>query len=91
MAARFGMKLNVSGVYVYKVIAGGPLDQAGLRHGDVITQVGDTTIEAFTDLQDALSKARPGDTVTVTFNRNGSSQSANVVLQEAPADEEDNQ
>ena len=91
MAARFGMKLDVSGVYVYKVIAGGPLGQAGLRHGDVITQVGDTTIEAFTDLQDALSKARPGDTVTVTFNRNGSSQSANVVLQEAPADEEDNQ
>ena len=91
MAARFGMKLDVSGVYVYKVIAGGPLDQAGLRHGDVITQVGDTTIEAFTDLQDALSKARPGDTVTVTFDRNGSSQSANVVLQEAPADEEDNQ
>ena len=91
MAARFGMKLDVSGVYVYKVIAGGPLDQAGLRHGDVITQVGNTTIEAFTDLQDALSKARPGDTVTVTFNRNGSSQSANVVLQEAPADEEDNQ
>lgn len=31
MAARFGMKLNVAGIYVYKVAAGGPLDQAGLR------------------------------------------------------------
>ena len=30
MAARFGMKLNVAGIYVYKVAAGGPLDQAGL-------------------------------------------------------------
>lgn len=38
MAARFGLEMNATGVYVYKVVAQGPLDQAGLRHGDIITK-----------------------------------------------------
>ena len=47
MAARFGMRLNVPGIYVYKVAAGGPLDQAGLRHGDVILKLDGTDVKDF--------------------------------------------
>ena len=56
MAARFGMKLNVAGIYVYKVAAGGPLDQAGLRHGDVILKLDGTDVKDFSALQSVMDK-----------------------------------
>ena len=90
MAARFGLQMNSDGVYVYRVIVGAPLDQAGLQRGDIITKIGDTDIKSFSDIQAALSKQKPGDTVSVTYTRNGSSQTADVTLQEAPANTGDN-
>lgn len=86
-AARFGMEMNATGVYVYKVLAQGPLDQAGLRHGDIITKIGDSEIKNFSDLQAALNNYKPGDSATVTYTRNGAEQSADVTFAEAPADD----
>lgn len=91
MAARFGLKMNGSGVYVYKVVAGGPLDLAGLRHGDIVTAIDDAEIKTYVDLQEALGQHQPGDTVRVTYTRSGESHSADVTLQEAPAAEEDDE
>lgn len=91
MAARFGLEMNATGVYVYKVVAQGPLDQAGLRHGDIITKIGDSDIKNFNDLRQALNSFKPGDSITVTYSRNGSEQRADVTLEEAPADEGDDQ
>ncbi|MCH4167430.1 MAG: trypsin-like peptidase domain-containing protein [Megasphaera sp.] len=92
MAARFGMQLNVQGIYIYKVVAGGPLDKAGLQHGDIITKVGDTDVKDFSTLQSSLDTYKVGDTVTVTYTRGGSETTAKVTLQEAPqSDADDNQ
>jgi serine protease Do len=92
MAARFGMQLNVNGIYVYKVVAGGPLDKAGFQHGDIITKVGDTDVKDFSTLQSSLDNYNVGDTVTVTYTRGGSETTAKVTLQEAPqSDSDDNQ
>ena len=60
MAARFGMKLNVAGIYVYKVAAGGPLDQAGLHHGDVILKLDGTDVKDFSALQSVMDKHNVG-------------------------------
>lgn len=84
MAARFGMKLNVEGIYVYRVVPAGPLDQAGLTHGDVIIAINDTRVKDFTVLQNILDSCRVGDSISVTYMRGGSEQTAAVVLQESP-------
>lgn len=89
MAARFGMKLNVEGIYVYKVVAGGPLDRAGIQHGDIILKIGDDAVKDFSAMQNVMDSHQVGDTVTVTYTRGGSQQTADVVLQESPQTDSD--
>ncbi|WP_301861290.1 S1C family serine protease [uncultured Megasphaera sp.] len=89
MAARFGMKLNIDGIYVYKVVAGGPLDAAGIGHGDVILKIGDTEVKDFASLQQAMDAHQVGDSVVITYTTDGSDQkTATVVLQESPQSDE---
>ena len=89
MAARFGVKLPTEGIYVYKVISGGPLDRAGIRHGDILTKLGDKDIPSYSELQSVMSGYNVGDTVTVTYVRGDSTQTASIGLQEAPAEADD--
>ena len=91
MAARFGMKLNVAGIYVYKVAAGGPLDQAGLRHGDVILKLDGTDVKDFNSLQSVMDKHIVGDSVSLDYTRNGSDHEVTVVLQESPQNDSSDQ
>lgn len=91
MAARFGMKLNVAGIYVYKVAAGGPLDQAGLRHGDVILKLDGTDVKDFSALQSVMDKHNVGDLVSLDYTRNGSDHEVTVVLQESPQNDSSDQ
>lgn len=91
MAARFGMKLNVAGIYVYKVAAGGPLDQAGLRHGDVILKLDGTDVKDFSALQSVMDKHNVGDSVSLDYTRNGSDHEVTVVLQESPQNDSSDQ
>lgn len=89
MAARFGMQLNVAGIYVYKVIAGGPIDQAGLQRGDVILQLDGTDVKDFSALQGVLDKHKVGDSISLTYTRNGSKHDTDVTLQESPQNDSD--
>ena len=91
MAARFGMRLNVPGIYVYKVAAGGPLDQAGLRHGDVILKLDGTDVKDFSALQRVMDKHNVGDSVSLDYTRNGSDHEVTVVLQESPQNDSSDQ
>lgn len=84
MAARFGMQLNAQGIYVYRVVPGGPLDQAGLQHGDVIVKLDGTDVKDFASLQSVMDKYKVGDSVTVDYTRNGMNREATIVLQESP-------
>ena len=51
-----------------------------LRVGDVIVAVDDTVITDPTSLGAAIATYQPGDTVTVTVERNGSTQAVPVTL-----------
>lgn len=84
MAARFGMNLDGNSIFVYKIISGGPLDGSDIRRGDLITKIGDKAVEDYTTLQDVIGSYQVGDTVTITYERNGSEHQATVRLQEAP-------
>jgi serine protease Do len=45
-------------------------EKCGLKEGDVIVQMGDTTIGTIYDLTDVLGKAKPGDHVKIVVLRN---------------------
>ncbi|HEY3505088.1 MAG TPA: trypsin-like peptidase domain-containing protein [Actinocatenispora sp.] len=70
------------GALVVTVTGGGPAAKAGIKPGDVITAVGGTQVQDVAELTTALSAHKPGDTVEVTINRNGSEQKISVKLGE---------
>jgi serine protease Do len=81
VARQFGISVD-SGALVAEVEAGGPADDAGIRAKDVITALGSTEIKDSGDLAAALRNYRPGDSVTVTVNRNGNESNVDVKLGE---------
>jgi serine protease Do len=69
------------GVYVEAVEANTPAAEAGLVEGDVITALGDTDITDSHDLRSFLYKdVSIGDTITVTFYRDGEQQTVELTL-----------
>jgi serine protease Do len=62
---------KISGVYVQGVIAGGAAEDADLETGDVITAVDTVTVGTVAELQEQVNRHRPGEKVTITYNRNG--------------------
>ncbi|WP_025273745.1 S1C family serine protease [Haloglycomyces albus] len=80
----FGASLGTTkvgiGVELEEVVPGSPADDAGLRDGDVLTSFADRTVSDNTELVALVRKFAPGDTVTVTFERDGQEQSAQVTL-----------
>lgn len=66
------------------VISGGPADKAGVKEGDVITKVDDDSITETVTLASLLGKHQPGDTVTLTINRGGKTQTIDVALGTMP-------
>lgn len=77
--------LTSSGVLVAVVSGGSPAEKAGLKQGDIITKIDQTNVATEADLLLALRAKQPGDTMTVTINRNGQVQTLSVVVAERPA------
>ncbi len=62
---------TLQGAYVARVVEQGAAGKAGIKEGDVITQIDSTPIKTGTDLQEQIGRHRPGDTVTLTVLRKG--------------------
>lgn len=75
-----------AGVVLAQVQSGMPAATAGLKQYDVITKLGDTNITSSTDLQSALYKYNIGDTVKISYYRNGKAETANVKLDKSSSD-----
>lgn len=60
---------EVAGALVQSVTAGGPAGSAGLRLGDVITEIDGEKVETFNDLQHLIALKAPGDRIRLTFYR----------------------
>ncbi|HVZ72840.1 MAG TPA: M28 family peptidase [Polyangia bacterium] len=59
------------GVLLAGVRPGGPAEKAGLRHGDILVQLGLHKIASVEDLMFALNASKPGETVTAVVKRDG--------------------
>jgi putative serine protease PepD len=81
-AAQAGLK---GGLFVVGVVAGGPAAKAGLRAGDVITEIDGQTATTNIQLQELTLTKQPGDTVTIGYARDGATgKTATVTLGSQP-------
>ena len=72
----------VEGVWVSEIVEGG--SAAGiLKENDVITKLDGKKLHKFTDLQEALSKHRPGDKVQLTIVRDKKEKEVTITLKNA--------
>ncbi|MGW2255248.1 S1C family serine protease [Kitasatospora sp. NPDC001660] len=76
----FNQQFQPAGAVIVSVTAGGPAAAAGLQPGDVITRIGDTTVDSLNALTTALASLTPGSKVTVAYTRDGNSETADVTL-----------
>jgi putative serine protease PepD len=71
-----------SGALVQELVAGAPAADAGLRPGDLITAVNGTKVQSVDELIIAIREHKVGETVTLTYYRNGAKQTARVTLED---------
>jgi putative serine protease PepD len=77
---------SVDGAEVGEVAQGSPAAEAGLKQGDVITELDGEPIGDTEDLVAAIAAHQPGDEVTVKVERGSSSRSLKVRLGSQPAE-----
>lgn len=70
----------LSGFYIDEVTADGAAEEAGLKRGDVITEIDGVKVEKFANLQEIMTTHRPGDKVRITYVRNKKQHSVTLVL-----------
>lgn len=86
-AARYGYSLAIDkGVYVFKLVLGGPSDKAGLQRGDIILKADGDEVNSIGDLRAKVSAHKVGDTITLTIDRNNHERTVDVTLEEMPQD-----
>ena len=68
------------GALLVSVTKNGPADKAGLRSGDVVTQVASSSVADATSLTAVIRSHQPGDRVTVHYKRGGTQHTVTVVL-----------
>jgi S1-C subfamily serine protease len=87
------------GIMVVEVAPGSPAQRAGIRGGDravqvgnmivrlggdIITEIDQVKVRTFEELSDFIDAKQPGETVTLTFNRQGKPNAVEVRLRERP-------
>ncbi|MFX4291866.1 trypsin-like peptidase domain-containing protein [Streptomyces bohaiensis] len=70
------------------VTPGGPADAAGLRPGDSIVKFGDRVIDSGPTLISEIWTYEPGETVELTYVRNGNEQTTEITLDSRVGDQE---
>ncbi|MBR7720550.1 S1C family serine protease [Hymenobacter properus] len=74
-------KLNtLNGVYVQGLSENSAAAAAGLKMGDIITQINGVNVNTSSQLQEQVARFRPGDKIKVGYLRGGSAGTAEAIL-----------
>jgi putative serine protease PepD len=76
---------NRSGAQIASVKSGSPAATAGLKAGDIVTAFGGESITSPDELTAAVGAKQPGDKVSVTYVRNGSTKTTEVTIGTRPS------
>ena len=79
IAERYGFSAS-EGAYVSSVVEGSSAAEAGIEKGDIITAFDGQKVSSASDLMMDVRTKAPGDTVTITVNRDGETKEFQVTL-----------
>ncbi len=79
LASDKNLKL-LKGIYVNGITQGGSAQDAGMKEGDVITSIQEVPVNSVSELQEQISRYRPGDKITVSVSRDEKNIQLPVVL-----------
>ncbi len=68
------------GVFVLGVPSGGAAFAAGLKKGDIITKVNGIAVTNGPELQEQITRFKPGDKITLVYKRAGKENTVNLTL-----------
>lgn len=71
---------DLNGVYISGVNEGSSAEEAGIKAGDVVTAIDGINVNSPSELQEMVSRFRPGDRITVTVKRDNKTQQFTLVL-----------
>ena len=74
------------GAYVTSVVSGSPAETAGLREGDIITELGGYTVSSYSDLQQELTFHSAGETCDIVVYRSGEYLTLSITFSSRPTD-----
>jgi len=85
--AYLGVSLDPTGATatIAGVRSGTPAAKAGLKKGDVVTSLDGTSVSTTDELASAIAAHKPGDSVSVTYERDGQSHTVTLTLANRPA------
>ena len=78
---------DIAGVLISSVVVGQPAETAGLKVGDIITEINNTAIENTYQLLALLLRHNVGDSIEIKYYRNSQYLTVNVVFAEKPQPE----
>ena len=88
LAQAMGFPENFQGALIAQVNEGSPAEAAGLKAGDVITQINDTKITQATQVKTTISLLRVGTDVKISVNRNGKQLTLTAIVTDVKKNEQ---
>lgn len=88
LAEAMGFDGNFQGALVAQVNEGSPAEAAGLKAGDVITQINNTKITQATQVKTVISLLRVGSEVNITVNRNNKNLVLHAIVSDVKINEQ---
>jgi len=79
---------KIEGVFIGEVQAGGAAESAGIKDNDIIISIDNVKVNSSAELQEQISKHRPGDKVNVEIKRDNKKKLYNVTLRNKNGDTE---
>lgn len=85
LAQEKGIK-EIKGVYVAGISEHSAASDAHLKEGDIILKINDIAVNSSSELQEVVARYRPGDKVTVAYQRDGELKTTKVMLRNRMGD-----
>jgi S1-C subfamily serine protease len=79
------LRVTDGGVLVYALAPQGPAADAGIRPGDVLTAVATEKIDSVEGLFAALRRHAPGETVAISYVRDGATHTVQAQITDRPS------
>lgn len=79
-ASKYDMPFSGDGMLLFKLDPNGPAAKANLAAGDIITKLSDRPVNSMVHLKEILDSYAPGETIDVTFVRNGTVNTTKITV-----------